>query len=165
MAKILNKPRSTVYSCVEKLRREQLLLEEKDSAGAVYSARNTQELIALFEKRKKNLECIALDIKQHEYLFSEYQYLDTVAPKILIHYGIEAVEIIQSQNPEKWGYFMRDIDTYQKQFQLSLSEIVDTFFAGETYVSKSILVESPLAEHYKDILNKNYFGQHQVKFL
>ena len=165
IAKILSKPRSTIYSCVEKLKREQLLFEQKEPSGALYSARGPKELSALFDKRKRDIDRLSLDLKQYAYLFDEYQYLDTQAPKVLIHYGVEAIEVIQSQNPTSFGYFLWDIDVYQEKFQFPLEEIVDKFFEGESYHSKSIMVRSELAEEYNRLIDKRYWGQHQARFL
>lgn len=165
ISKVLAKPRSTIYSCVEKLKRDQFILEQQSPSGAIFSARWPKELIAILEKKKKSLDRMALNIKQHEYLFSEYQYLDLNAPKVYVYYWLDAIEIIQTSNIKEFWWFLRDIDVLQKKLNWTLENIIESFLWYWTYKSKSIMVNSPLAREYKDYVKENHNKNHKIKFL
>lgn len=165
ISKILNKPRSTIYSCIEKLKRNQFLFEQHEPSWVVYSVRWPQELIALLEKKKNDLERISTELKQHEDLFSEYQYINTSASKIYVHYWLEAIEVIQSNNPKEWWCFFWDINAFKETFNWSLEDIIKSFFEWEIYTSQSIMVESDLAIQYKKIVTEKYWKLHKIKFL
>jgi len=165
IAQLMRKPRSTIYSCIDKLIKNHIVLETKTPSWSMFSAKWPKEFIHLLEKKKSTIDALINEVKQQEYLFSEYENCILSSPQFFVHYGLDALELIQSCNPVHSWYFLWDLNVFQSKLNWTMDQIISNFYEDQNYTSYSIVVDSENSRKYVQEVRKKYFDQHKFKLL
>ncbi len=165
IAKLLKKPRSTIYDYVSKMCEDNFIQATKQNSWTNYTAVEPSQLINFLEKKKKNINSLIKNIDAQKYLFKEYQNENKILPKVRLFQWIEAMEVFQSNTIfERW-YFTRDIDALMLWLWRTLEQVIGNFANENQKNQKSIMIKSENALKFKETIHSIENNTHKIKFL
>lgn len=166
ITRFLDIPRSTVHGYVEKLKKRNFLIVTKWTQGNYYSAISPDELIAILQNRKNEVDELIKKVEDIKPTILEEIQQNSALPKIKYYEGEESIGILYDKtNNGKEKCYLTDIDAIMS-FMGRDAKRVAKEFAKNKWHYREILIDTPNArayvkEKHKIVKKKNY----ETKFL